>query len=118
MMRAGIIVAAVCLLAIVVAGILTAMGNSCPVTYGDPRRGEALVASYGCLACHDRGRVGPPLKLMAKRAYIAGRYPNIQIWMIEWIEHPQRLAPGTAMPDLGVGERDARDIAAYLATLR
>jgi cytochrome c1 len=31
---------------------------------------------------------------------------------------PQSIDPPTAMPDLGVTERDARDIAAYLATLK
>jgi len=118
MIRIAGIVTLLCLMAIVAASIALAMQNSRPVTYGDAQRGEALVASYGCLACHDRGRVGPPLAKIAKRAYIAGRYPNIQIWWIESIQHPQRLKPGTAMPDLGVGERDARDIAAYLATLR
>jgi hypothetical protein len=29
---------------------------------------------------------------------------------------PQRLSPGTAMPDLAVSERDARDISAFLYT--
>jgi cytochrome c2 len=38
--------------------------------------------------------------------------------MIRWIQHPQRLAPGSAMPDLGVSETDARDMAAYLYALR
>ena len=70
------------------------------------------------MACHDNGRVAPQLTHMASRSYIAGRFPNIQIWMIAWIEHPQRLKPGTAMPELGVPERDGRDMAAYLATLR
>jgi cytochrome c len=37
---------------------------------------------------------------------------------VQWIRDPQHLKPGTAMPDLAVGERDARDIAAYLHTLR
>ncbi len=118
MIRAALIVTALCCAALIAAGILTAMGNSRPVAYGDAARGEALIASHGCLACHDRGRVGPPLAHIAKRAYIAGRYPNIQIWMIEWIQHPQRLEPGTAMPDLNIGERDARDMAAYLVTCR
>jgi cytochrome c len=93
--------------------------NVPPVGYnGDPQRGEALLATYGCNTCHSTGAVGPPFTHMASRSYIAGRFPNIQIWMTEWIEHPQRLKPGTAMPELGVSEHDARDMAAYLAMLK
>jgi cytochrome c1 len=36
--------------------------------------------------------------------------------MQRWIRDPQHVAPGTAMPDLDVGARDARDIAAFLYT--
>ena len=62
--------------------------------------------------------VGPTLTGMGSRSYIAGRFPNKPIDMEEWLQHPQKMKPGTAMPHLGVIDRDARDIAAYLATLR
>ena len=91
--------------------------GSPPGVLGDARRGRVLLSVYGCIACHD-GHVGPPLTRMGARSYIAGRIPNIPIEMQQWIEHPQSMKPGTAMPDVGVGQRDARDIAAYLATLR
>ena len=96
-----------------------------PTGYGgDPERGKNLILIYGCTSCHaiggaaPRGRVGPPLDGMASRSYIAGRFANDEIRMVQWLEHPQNLEPGTAMPELNVGERDARDLAAYLATLR
>jgi hypothetical protein len=38
--------------------------------------------------------------------------------MVRWLRNPQTYDPDGAMPDLGVTERDARDIAAYLATLK
>jgi cytochrome c len=91
---------------------------------GSPRRGRTLIDAYGCTSCHalgstaPRGAVGPPLDQMASRSYIAGRFANDEIWMTQWIEHPQELKPGTAMPDLGVSRRDALDIAAYLATMK
>jgi len=91
---------------------------------GDGARGQMLVSRYGCTSCHvipgvgERGMVGPPLDGMAARRYLAGHFPNVPQEMIEWIRWPQRLKPGSAMPDLGVGDRDARDIAAYLYTLR
>ena len=36
--------------------------------------------------------------------------------MEHWIRDPQQVSPGTAMPDLDVGEGDARDITAFLYT--
>ena len=35
-----------------------------------------------------------------------------------WLRETQKVKPLTAMPEMGVSEQDARDIAAYLATLR
>jgi len=99
--------------------------NVAPTGYsGDPARGKNLIVTYGCTSCHDihdtapRGRVGPPLDGIASRSYIAGRFANDEIWMTLWLQYPQELIPGNAMPDLKVGERDARDLSAYLATLR
>lgn len=38
--------------------------------------------------------------------------------MIHWIRYPQSVVSGNAMPNLGVTDQDAHDIAAYLYTLR
>jgi cytochrome c1 len=62
--------------------------------------------------------IGPPLTLFARRAYIAGEAPNTARSLIQWIMSPQSIEPGTVMPALGVSEAQARDIAAYLYTLR
>ena len=93
---------------------------------GTPEQGErAIKQKYGCGACHvipgvagATGMVGPPLTNWAKRVYIAGSLPNTPDNLVLWIRQPQAIEPGTAMPDLGVSEEDARDIAAYLYTLR
>jgi cytochrome c1 len=34
--------------------------------------------------------------------------------MIRWIRQPREVRPGTAMPDVGLTDQEARDIAAYL----
>jgi cytochrome c2 len=90
-------------------------------TGGDPRRGEAMFIKYGCGSCHTvkgvrtaTGLVGPPLDGIATRAIIAGKLANNRKNMERWIRDPQHLSPGNAMPDLQVGETDARDIAAFL----
>lgn len=92
---------------------------------GDPGEGSQAIMRYGCVSCHTiagireaRGRVGPPLTGIAGRSYIAGRIPNTSENIVLWIQDPQGLIPGTAMPNLGVTESDARDIAAYLYSLR
>ena len=95
------------------------------MTGGSPVRGKEIIRRYGCEACHSipgvagaRGQVGPPLDGIASRTYLAGRLPNTPDNLLRWIRDPQTVAPGTAMPELGVNERDGRDIAAYLYTLR
>ena len=92
-------------------------------TGGDARRGEAMFIQYGCGSCHAlkgvrtaTGMVGPPLDGIAMRAIIGGHLANKPANMERWIRDPQHVAPGTAMPDLNVGETDARDITAFLYT--
>jgi cytochrome c2 len=92
---------------------------------GDPQRGAQLITKYGCGSCHEvpgipdaTGLVGPPLDHFANRGYIAGVLPNSQTNLEKWIRHPQQVVPGNAMPDMGIDARDARDITAYLYTLR
>lgn len=92
-------------------------------TGGDPDRGEAMFIQYGCGSCHSAkgvrtatGMVGPPMDGIALRMIIAGRLANTPENMQRWIRDPQQVSPGTAMPDLNVGETDARDITAFLYT--
>jgi cytochrome c1 len=54
---------------------------------------------------------------MAARSFIAGVLSNTSENMVAWLMSPQRVDPLSAMPDLGVTEQDARNIAAYLETL-
>ena len=92
-------------------------------TGGDPRRGEAMFIQYGCGSCHAlknvreaTGMVGPPLDGIAVRVIVGGHLANNPENMEKWIRDPQQVSPGTAMPDLNVGERDARDMTAFLYT--
>lgn len=91
----------------------------------DAARGAAALQQRGCAACHvvpgisgARGNVGPPLTRFADRSYIAGMLDNTPGNLVRWLRHPQSVVPGNAMPDMGIGEAEARDIAAYLYTLR
>jgi cytochrome c1 len=40
--------------------------------------------------------------------------PNTPDNLVRWLRDPQAVSPQTIMPDLGLGEPQARDIAAYL----
>ena len=94
-------------------------------TGGNARHGKELMIQYDCGSCHSvpgirgaEGLVGPPLILMGRRTYIAGELPNTPENLVKWIRDPKSVEPGTAMPSLGLSDREARDIAAYLYTLR
>jgi cytochrome c1 len=92
---------------------------------GDASHGKQLIAGYGCGACHmipgvdgARGLVGPPLFYFSERTMIAGELPNTPDNLVRWIQNPHNVEPKTAMPDLGLSESQAYDIAAYLYTIR
>lgn len=116
------------LVLVVATGLAACSGGEVPahrIAGGDPERGREAVVRYGCGGCHTipgvagaKGAVGPPLHGIADRTFLAGSLPNEPAMLVRWIRTPRALVPGTAMPDLGVTEDHARDIAAYLYTLR
>jgi cytochrome c1 len=94
-------------------------------TGGNPHHGKQVIEDKGCGSCHTipgiytaRGLVGPPLMLFSRRTMIAGELPNSPDNLVRWIKDPKAVEPGTAMPDLGLTDDEARDVAAYLYTLR
>lgn len=94
-------------------------------TGGQSDRGRQVIAEYRCGACHmipgirgADGVFGPPLNRMAVRSYIGGLFPNNPANLIRWVMSPHAMKPKTAMPDLGLSDQQARDVTAYLETLR
>jgi cytochrome c2 len=92
---------------------------------GDARRGAKLIGLLGCGGCHGVdgvkdavGNVGPPLTHVGTRVYLAGVLENTPRNMVAWLRSPQKFVPRNAMPDIGLSEADARDIAAYLYQLK
>ena len=117
--------AAVAGVAVLMTGCDRGSASSHDPSIADADRGRAAVIAYGCGACHEirgvagaEGRVGPPLTGVAQRVFIAGYLPNDPENMVQWIMVPQAFRQPTAMPNMGVTERDARDITAYLYSLR
>lgn len=96
-----------------------------PAVSGDPNHGKQLVDQYGCTTCHNipgiagpKGMIGPSLEHVAIRPLIASKLPNTPQNLTLYIQNPQLSDPQNSMPNLGVKPEEARDIAAYLATLK
>jgi len=94
-------------------------------TGGYVRQGRDAILSRHCGACHDipgivgaHGVVGPPLGSFARRTFVAGLLPNTPSNLVRWLRDPQGLEPRGAMPTLGLDVQEARNVAAYLYTLR
>jgi cytochrome c1 len=84
---------------------------------------QALIASH-CAACHRvpgiavaTGRVGPSLQHIGSQQIIAGYFVNSPANLAQWIEHPQKLLPGNAMPEMGLSADEAAQITDYLYTM-
>ncbi len=95
------------------------------VTGGSVARGQIAIQRYGCGSCHmipgirdAGGMVGPPLIHWSQRRIIAGEVPNDPEHLVTWITMPQAVEPGTAMPNMGVSDGEARDMAAYLYSIK
>lgn len=115
-------------LAVILAGSLSACAageaGSRPIAGADAAQGLATLQMAGCPACHDvpgvawpRTRVGGTLAGFADRPLIAGRFPNQPDILVRWLRDAPSLSPETGMPASGLGDAEARDVAAYLYTL-
>jgi len=83
-------------------------------------RGRAAILKYGCTSCHsipgvrEGNSVGPPLDRYARRPQVAETLPNTPENLRLFLLDPASVRPGTTMPDMGLSDDEARDIAAFL----
>lgn len=130
--RNGFVVSLAAFLALALLAIVLyfagAPGHAHPSAYahavGDPEAGRVALARLGCAACHAiegvraaGGRSAPTLNDLRSRRYLAGRLPNTPENAVRFILDPQGVSPGSAMPDLGVVDVEARNMVAYLYRL-
>lgn len=94
------------------------------VARADPGRGGRLIVERGCLACHVVPQingpvvhVGPLLDQIGRQAYVSGVLPNTSNNLVRWLRDPPAIHPSTAMPNMGLHQDEAEDIAAFLITL-
>lgn len=102
----------------------TEPGYDPQVPQGDAQLGRAAIEELECGVCHripgvsgSYGHVGPPLDTLRHNVYVAGRLPNTPANLVRWIMDAPALAPETAMPNVGVTEQQALDMAAYLYSI-
>ncbi|HWX55553.1 MAG TPA: c-type cytochrome [Verrucomicrobiae bacterium] len=84
---------------------------------GAATRGKDLFyGKHACQSCHiadykkDKGYVGPPL------AGAGNRRPAV--WTYKWLKNPQAVIHGTLMPNPNLTDDEARDLTAFLMTLK
>ncbi len=91
----------------------------------DPAAGLAAIERVGCAACHaipglnwPKGALGPSLEKFGDQGMIAGRLPSRPDVLAHFVRAAPELVPGTTMPAMPLNDKEARDVAAYLYTLR
>ena len=97
---------------------------------GDVVKGEILVKSLGCVACHKTEET-PLSVFLAKGPAARSRFleefaPNLagvgskmnKVWLYQWVRDPKKHFNTTRMPNLRLSEQDATDVVEYLLSLK
>jgi cytochrome c oxidase subunit 2 len=101
--------------------------NAGPLQPGDPARGRNIIETGACAACHSvagtkaQGKVAPrALTVFATYPTIAQveGFTNAPENLRKWLQNPQEVKPGTAMPNLNLKPQEIEDLVAYLETLK
>jgi mono/diheme cytochrome c family protein len=77
---------------------------------------QLFYSKYACQSCHiadaktDKGYIGPTLTEVGSRLTSA--------WVYTWLKNPQALRPGTTDPNQNLSDEDARDLTAFLMSLK
>jgi mono/diheme cytochrome c family protein/uncharacterized coiled-coil protein SlyX len=90
---------------------------------GVAERGKELVGTIGCKGCHV---VGDDLRMRTERGTSYDIAPELSWvggkvnpdWLFDWLKNPRHFHPNTRMPNLRLSDGEARDIVAYLTSLK
>jgi cytochrome c oxidase subunit 2 len=89
-----------------------------------PFAGAEIFMQRGCALCHTvrgtpaGGRTGPDLTHIAGRSTIAaGTLVNTSSNLKSWIAHPQKIKPGSKMPEVPLTTPELDALVAYLGSL-
>lgn len=90
---------------------------------GNAERGKELANTIGCKGCHV---IGDDLRMREARGFSYDIAPELSHagskldpdWIYEWIKNPKHFRPTTRMPSLRVTDQEARDLVAFIRTLK
>ncbi|MGA7159365.1 MAG: c-type cytochrome [Bacteroidota bacterium] len=90
---------------------------------GSAEKGKEHFENFGCKACHVMGddlRVrnarGSSYDFAPELTHAAGKlHPD---WIFDWIKNPRHYNPTTKMPNLRLTDGEARDLVAYIMTMK
>jgi mono/diheme cytochrome c family protein len=91
-------------------------------------RGKRLVVEKGCLGCHQYrgrgGKLGPDITYVGDKTahgfdfkHVEGER-SVENWLFAHFKSPAAVVPGTLMPDLKLSDTEARDLAAFMISLK
>ncbi len=84
-------------------------------SFGNAARGRELVERYRCQACHTVPGIAP---VPGATAPSLARLDVPPATLAAYLQNPRISDPSNTMPDLDIPPEDARDLAAFLMTLR
>ena len=92
-------------------------------TGGDSKRGKDIVESIGCTGCHTIGEDVRVREMRGTSYDIAPELTRVGSkvnpdWAYDWVRNPRHYNPTTRMPSLRLTDSEARDVVAYLMTLK
>ena len=90
---------------------------------GNAKTGQQIVETVGCQGCHV---IGDGAKVREARGTSYDIAPELTRvgskanpdWLYDWVRNPRHYNPTTKMPSLRLTDVEARDVVAYLTTLR
>jgi cytochrome c2 len=95
---------------------------------GAAAEGKEVFVAKGCVACHRapnlpeaQGTLGPNLAGIGNSTAhpkIAAAVDNTPENMKRWLQEPQKVKPGSAMPSLGLTDAEAANLTAFLETFK
>jgi mono/diheme cytochrome c family protein len=91
-------------------------------------RGKRMVVEKGCLGCHKYrgrgGKLGPDITYVGDKTahgfdfkHVHGEH-TVENWLFAHFKSPTAVVPNTLMPDLKLSDAEARDLAAYMISLK
>ena len=95
-----------------------------PPPIGNATAAKAHMEKYSCQACHvipgmgPGGALGPDLTGFGSRPTLNARVPKNPQAVAAYLLNPTAIDAQTSMPAVGLSEEEAKDIAAFLETLK